>query len=80
MSTPKQAKMQNELKPRMDDYAPMTKAIALVSDVIVIEGPASPSAFLMRTCAGSFMSVWSTEFAMTNISSTPMAMSKKLIS
>ena len=63
---------QKALMLRIDDPYPAKKARPLVSDVIVIDGPAFTIACFMRSFAGSFSEVWSSALQITNMSSIPI--------
>ena len=56
----------------MIEIAPEKKARALVSDVIVIDGPACFKASFSLLSAGKCKGVWSSALQMTNMSSMPM--------
>ena len=56
---------------------PRKNANAPVIDVIVIEGPACVSPYLNLSLADKFCGVWSMQFTMTNMSSTPIPMIMK---
>ena len=55
---------------------PKKKANALVSDVIEIDGPACRIPITIRSVAEVVKGTWSMALAMTNISSTPIPISK----
>ena len=71
------AKTQKLRKAVRELMPPKAKARQLVREVIVIEGPAWHIAFLTRSSAVAYKSVWSMALQMTNISSTPIPISKK---
>lgn len=72
----REANKQKSLRAGRDVVAPKMKASTFVNDVIVIEGPELLTPILKRSCGCRSKEVWSIAFAMTNMSSTPIPMSR----
>lgn len=76
MRTPMPAKKQKLERASSDEVQPRKKAMAFVNDVIVMDEPACRSPIIILFSTGSRGSVWSMFDEITNMSSTPIPMSK----
>ena len=67
-----EAQTQKLCKPSIEITVPERNARELVNEVMVIEAPEWPKAFLNRSSGDKSKDIQSIEFMMTNISSTPI--------
>jgi len=76
MMTPSPAKKQKLERASREEVQPRKNAMALVKDVMVIEDPACCIPIIILFSIGNLGSVWSILEEITNMSSTPIPISK----